>query len=130
MTAIVIDVKLARQWYLRDLRPRGLSKLASDRSMPEAALRSPRVSAPSDCAKDRRCHEEQTDHGRWPWNTLVVHVAALLGWQQQRKALHLQAASDCCCKALLAAKVRADQLVDRTTDLRRFDKALKVSHVL
>lgn len=37
--------------HLRDLRPSGLSKLDSDRSMPEAARRSPRVSAPSDCSE-------------------------------------------------------------------------------
>ena len=36
---------------LRDLRPSGLSKLLSERSMPEAALRSPRVSAPKDCSR-------------------------------------------------------------------------------
>ncbi len=36
---------------LRDLRPSGLSKLLSERSMPEAALRSPRVSAPRDCSR-------------------------------------------------------------------------------
>ena len=33
------------------LRPRGESKLASERSSPEAARRSPRVRAPSDCRR-------------------------------------------------------------------------------
>ena len=41
----------SRVAHLSDLRPRGLSKLLSDRSMPEAARLSPRVRAPSDCSR-------------------------------------------------------------------------------
>ena len=37
--------------HLRDLRPSGLSRLLSERSMPEAARLSPRVRAPSDCSR-------------------------------------------------------------------------------
>ena len=37
--------------HLRDFLPKGLSKLLSERSTPEAARLSPRVSAPRDCRR-------------------------------------------------------------------------------
>lgn len=37
--------------HLRELRPRGLSKLLSERSIPDAARLSPRVRAPRDCSR-------------------------------------------------------------------------------
>lgn len=44
-----IDCKGAKGLYLSDLRPSGLSKLLSDKSIPEAARLSPLVRAPRDC---------------------------------------------------------------------------------
>lgn len=48
---VALNTRKALKAHLRDFRPRGLSKLLSDRSMPEAALRSPLVRAPKDCRR-------------------------------------------------------------------------------
>ncbi len=77
--------------YRRDFLPRGLSKLLSERSTPEAARLSPRVSAPRDCrrratAAAKRCSPPMLViaslyMGALTWQQYTQHQDLSLLWQ-------------------------------------------------